>query len=108
MKSFTKKENKQKFEHKIHIISPYNSERLSILINSVSKINVESGGIFSPAPDLPYPNSGGMTKRRFSPSHIPSKPWSQPLITWPDPTVNVSGCPRGIELSNSVPSSSVP
>uniref|UniRef100_A0A8W7PRG1 Uncharacterized protein n=1 Tax=Anopheles coluzzii TaxID=1518534 RepID=A0A8W7PRG1_ANOCL len=49
-----------------------------------------------------------MTSLRFSPSHMPSSPWSQPLITWPMPSVKVSGLPRGMLLSNSVPSSSVP
>ena len=29
-------------------------------------------------------------------------------MTCPDPKVNVNGCPLGIELSNSVPSSNVP
>uniref|UniRef100_A0A182TES9 Uncharacterized protein n=1 Tax=Anopheles melas TaxID=34690 RepID=A0A182TES9_9DIPT len=71
-------------------------------------MSTELGGIFSPAPRSPYPSSGGMTSLRFSPSHMPSSPWSQPLITWPMPSVKVSGLPRGMLLSNSVPSSSVP
>ena len=79
--------------------------------------------------DEPYPNSGGITSFLFSPSHIllikflwkihmelytsliatyPINPWSHPLMTCPDPNVNVNGWPRGMLLSNSVPSSSVP
>lgn len=46
----------------------HNSSLRSILISSVSNINVASGGIVSPAPALPYAKSDGITKRRFSPS----------------------------------------
>lgn len=47
----------------------HNSSFRSILMSSVSKINVASGGIVSPAPALPYAKSDGMTNRRFSPKY---------------------------------------
>ena len=41
-------------------------------------------------------------------STYPIKPWSQPLITCPDPSVKLKGVPLGILESNSVPSSNDP
>lgn len=37
--------------------------------------------------------------------YYPSSPWSHPLMTCPEPRVKVSGSPRGMLESNSVPSS---
>lgn len=48
-------------------------------------------GITFPAPFSPYPSSGGMVNFLFSPTHISTNPWSQPLITWPTPSWNVNG-----------------
>ena len=36
--------------------------------------------------DVPYAMAEGMVSVRFSPSHMPLRPSSQPLMTWPDPT----------------------
>jgi hypothetical protein len=52
---------------------------------------------------LPYAHSGWMVSLRFSPGHMSSRPSSQPLMTWPLPTVKERGCPRLYEASNSVP-----
>ena len=38
----------------------------------------------------------------------PRSPWSQPLMTCPDPNVNCKGSPLGMLESNSVPSSNLP
>ncbi|KAH9389753.1 hypothetical protein TYRP_007300 [Tyrophagus putrescentiae] len=53
--------------------------------HSTSKIRVDLGGIDSPAPMSPYPRWEGMVSFRFSPGQMPSRPSSQPLITWPTP-----------------------
>ena len=48
------------------------------------------------------------TSTRFNLTY-PMSPWSQPLMTWPDPNVKENGLPRGMLESNSLPSSfSVP
>ena len=39
--------------------------------------------------DIPYANSGGMVRVRFSLRHMPRSPWSQPLITCPKPTLKM-------------------
>jgi hypothetical protein len=38
--------------------------------------------------DLPYALSAGIVSVRFSPTHMPCRPSSQPLITWPAPTTH--------------------
>jgi hypothetical protein len=47
-----------------------------------------------PAPREPYAHSGCIVSLRFSPGHMSKRPWSQPLITWPWPTVKLKGWPR--------------
>lgn len=88
--------------------SGYSSDRRSILSSSTSNTRVAPPGIFGGAPRSPYPSSDGITSLRFSPSHIPSSPWSQPLMTWPVPREKTKGWFWGRLLSNSVPSSSFP
>ena len=85
----------------------YNSSLLtpSMLTSSVSKISTLFAGI-GPAPLLPYAQSGWIVSFLFSPMHMSSRPWSQPLMTWPLPTVKLRGWPRLYEASNSEPSDS--
>ena len=42
----------------------------SMSVSSTSKISTEFPGILGGAPEAPYPNSGGITSFRFSPTHI--------------------------------------
>ena len=63
-------------------------------MSSVSKMRVAFGGMTPPAPRSPYPSSGGMVSLRFSPTHMPSTPWSHPLMTCPEPSLKGSGVPR--------------
>lgn len=65
----------------------------SIPTNSVSNTSVLPAGI-GPIARSPYPNAGGIVNTRLSPIHISSSPSSQPLITWPLPTVKLRGWPR--------------
>jgi len=44
-----------------------------------------------------------INKKNSLVSH-PRSPWSQPLMTCPVPRVKMNACPRGMLLSNSVPS----
>lgn len=84
------------------------SSSLAMSTSSVSKISVASGGMTPPAPRLPYASSGGITNRRFSPTHISRRPWSQPSMTWPTPSWNLIGLCLVSDESNTVPSSSLP
>jgi hypothetical protein len=77
------------------IMPIYNSSLLtpSMLTSSVSKIKTLLAGM-GPAPLLPYAHSGWMVNFLFSPGHMSSRPWSQPLMTWPLPTLKLRGWPR--------------
>lgn len=44
-----------------------------MFINSTSKVKTEFGGILGGDPLVPYPNDGGITSLRFSPTHILEK-----------------------------------
>ena len=55
------------------------------------KINGEFGGILGGDPFAPYASSAGMISSRLPPTLIPTTPWSQPLMTWPSPSVKVKG-----------------
>ncbi|CAN7979312.1 unnamed protein product [Ixodes persulcatus] len=51
-------------------------------MSSVSKTSVDLGGILSPANGPVFlPSSGGTVSFRCSPTHMSSKPSSQPLTT---------------------------
>ena len=63
-------------------------------ISSVLNTSVALGGMTPPAPASPYPSSGGIVSVRFSPTHMPSTPWSQPLMTCPAPSLKGRGWPR--------------
>ena len=53
-----------------------------IPITSVSNTRSALGGILGGDPIAPYANEGGHLSLRFSPTHAPSRPWSQHLMTW--------------------------
>mmetsp|Transcript_28424 Transcript_28424/g.92831 ORF Transcript_28424/g.92831 Transcript_28424/m.92831 type:complete len:475 (-) Transcript_28424:154-1578(-) len=76
--------------------------------SSTSKMSVASGGIFGGEPCLPYAYSLLQVNIAFSPLSMVQMPWSQPLITWPSPTLNTNGSPRSRLLSKGEPSSKVP
>jgi len=77
-------------------------------MSSISNVSVAAGGITGGLPFGPYASCGGMTSFRFPPTFMPTTPWSHPRITPPWPRVNTKGLPRLRELSNSLPSASVP
>src|SRR5205807_1068062 len=60
-----------------------------MLSSVTSKTSVAFGGIvLADGVLLPYASAGGMIRRRFPPTFIPTIPWSQPAITVPAPSVN--------------------
>jgi hypothetical protein len=71
----------------------------------ISKIKVESGGIFSPNPSLPYANSDGIVISAFWSFFKYYTDSSHPIITYPSPTLNWNG---SSDLSNIVPSYNFP
>ena len=60
------------------------------------------------SPAAPYARSGGIVSVRVPPTFIPFTPWSHPGMTSPAPRRNSNGSFRSRELSNFVPSMSVP
>ena len=86
----------------------YNSALPLIASSSTSNIKSALGGMTPPAPLLPYPRLEGMFKVRFSPTHISSRPLSQPWITMPWPIVNVKGLLRSRLESNFFPEVNLP
>ena len=70
--------------------------------------SVAFGGMTPPAPFSPQPSCGGMISTALSPIPSCPMPSSQPLITAPRPSENAIGSLRSCELSNLVPSVSVP
>lgn len=59
----------------------------------MSKIRSELGGMSGGAPFLPYARAAGMVNRRSPPGVMPATPTSQPLITWPTPSLKAKGLP---------------
>jgi hypothetical protein len=53
--------------------------------------------------EVPYASDGGTTSRLRPPTFIPTRPWSQPLMTCPAPRVNEKGSVLPIEVSNTSP-----
>ena len=58
------------------------------------------------APATPYARAGGIVSQRTPPTRIPTRPWSNPLITSPLPNVNVNELPWSALESILVPSPS--
>ena len=61
-----------------------------IFLTSTSNTRHALGGIRPETPCDPYPNTGGMTSRRFPPFAMPTVPSSHPLITLPLPNLNLN------------------
>ena len=68
-----------------------NSTQL-IEIILMSKTRFELAGMPG-MPLLPYPRFAGILIRRSPPRDMPATPMSQPLMTSPEPSLNVNGLP---------------
>ncbi len=55
--------------------------------------SVSFGAMPAPGEDAPYPRLAGMMSSRRPPAFMPTTPSSQPLMTWPFPSVKLNGWP---------------
>jgi hypothetical protein len=70
----------------------------------MSKIKSELAGISGGAPFFPYASAAGIVRRRSPPGVMPATPTSQPLMTWPTPSLKENGLPFLLAVIPSVPS----
>jgi hypothetical protein len=61
----------------------FRSREILVKNNIRNELDIEESYEFL---SVPYAISEGMVSFRFSFKHMPWRPWSQPLITWPIPT----------------------